>query len=233
MQFKNIISMAMLASMVTMGIAAPSRPRPTTKAEKDALLGKTRTIQKIDDTVRNTPDPPEGCIEWIKLGRLMGYCREWEDVVVLKEDIPDDIDGQPPKIGKHNSEFLFTLERPVGCVDWVKKGVDFGYCREWEDVEIPKEDLPEKPVVKHDHTVQTSYERPMGCVDWEQLSPLTGYCYVWAEELKEAKMAQEAKEAKEAKEPLKKVEKRDVAKGKTCEKSPFDIAMPYWTIAGL
>jgi hypothetical protein len=70
----------------------------------------------------------------------------------------------------------------------------------------------------------------MGCVDWEQLSPSTGYCYVWAEELKEAKMAQEAKEAKE---PLKKVEKRDVAKGKTREKSPFDIAMPYWTIAGL
>ena len=230
MQFRNIISMAMLASMITMGMASPLRPRPTTKAEKDALLGKTRTIQKIDDTVRNIPDAPEGCIEWIKLGGLMGYCREWEDVVVLKEDIPDDIDGEPPKIGKHDSEFRCTLERPVGCVDWVKKGIDFGYCREWEDVEIPKENLPEPPVVKHDHTVQTSYERPIGCVDWMQMSPSTGHCYVWAEELKETQMA---KEAMEASEKLKKVEKRDVAKARTREKSPFDIAMPYWTIAGL
>ncbi|GAB7335273.1 hypothetical protein MBLNU13_g07682t1 [Cladosporium sp. NU13] len=224
MQFKNIISMAMLASMSTMGMAAPLRPHPTTKAEKDALLGMTRTIQKFDDSLRNTPNPPDGCIEWIKLGDLMGYCREWEDVVVLKEDIPDDIDGEPPMIGKHNDEFLYTIERPVGCVDWVKKGPDFGYCRKWEDVEIPKEDLPEKPVVKHDHTVQTSYERPTGCVDWMQVSPSAGYCLVWVEDLREAK---------EASEELKEVEKRDVAKAKTREKSPFDIAMPHWTIAGL
>lgn len=85
-------------------------------------------------------------------------------------------------------------------------------------------------MVKHDHTVQTSYERPIGCVDWMQVSPSTGHCYVWAEELKETQMAQEAKEASEE---LKKVEKRGVAKAKTREKSPFDIAMPYWTIAGL
>lgn len=208
MQFKNILSVALLVIMVTVGMAAPFKRDIT---DKNALLGKTRTIQKVDDSLRNTPDKPDGCIEWIKLGDLMGYCRKWEDVVVLKEDIPEDIDGEPPKIGKYDDEFHYTIERPVGCVDWVKKGRDLGYCREWEDVEIPKEDLPEAPVVKHDHTVQTSYERPTGCVDWMQVSPSTGYCVVWAEE----------------------VEKRNAAKAKTREKSPFDIAMPYWTIAGL
>ena len=191
--------------------------------DKNALLGKIRAIQKVDDSLRNIPDPPEGCIEWIKLGNLMGYCREWED-------IPADTDGEPPKIGKHNSQFLYTIERPVSCVDWVKKGPDLGYCRRWEDVKIPKEDLPEPPVVKHDHTVQTSYERPIECVDWTQVSPSTGYCLVWAEEAKKAQMAREARQAREE---LKNVEKRDVAKAKTREKSPFDIAMPYWTIAGL
>jgi hypothetical protein len=43
------------------------------------------------------------------------------------------------------------------------------------------------------------------------VTPTTGYCLVWENEL----------------------EKRDADKAETREKSPFDIAMPYWTTGAL
>ena len=203
MQFENLVSLALLAIMVTMSMAAPLPAVPATEVDNAAPKGKTRKIEKVDDTLRNFPDGPDGCIDWVKVGTLMGYCHKWEDVLVREEDIPEDIDGKPPKIGAHNDELQTTPERPVDCVDWVKVGRLMGYCRELADVEFdPEEEAANaKP---HDHSMRTSRKRPTKCVDWMQVGRSTGYCMMWMEE----------------------VAKRDA-------KSVLNIAMPFWTVGAL
>ena len=227
MQFKNMISMAMLASMVPVGMAAPLPTGPSTKSDAPAKrpIGKTRTIQKEDISFREKR--PAGCIRWVSRGPLLGYCGEWEDVVVREEDIPEDLDGEPPKITHHDSEIHDTQERPVGCVDWVKKGKTVGYCRKWENVEIPKEDQPveeDGSDGNRDHNLRTCTRRPDTCVDWMQVEPTKGYCSLWADEVVEKPAVEEKPNV---------VEKRDIAKAGTREKSPFDMAMPFWTIGAL
>jgi hypothetical protein len=233
MQFKNMISRAMLASMVPVGMTAPLPTAPSTKSDAPAKrpIGKTRTIQKEDISFREKR--PAGCIRWVSRGPLLGYCGEWEDVVVREEDIPEDLDGEPPMIIKQSGEIMPTQERPVGCVDFVKKGNTVGYCRKWENVEIPKEDQPveaDGSDGNRDHNLRTCTRRPDTCVDWMQVEPTKGYCNLWADEVVEKPTVEEKANVEEK---PKVVEKRDVAKAKTREKSPFDIAMPFWTIGAL
>ena len=200
---------------------------PPTKRDAPAKrpIGKTRTIQKEDISFREKR--PAGCIRWVSRGPLLGYCGEWEDVVVREEDIPEDMDGEPPMIINQSSEIMMTQERSVGCVDWVKKGKTVGYCRKWENVEITKEDQPveeDGSDGNRDHNLRTCTRRPDTCVDWMQVEPTKGYCTLWEEEVVEKPNVVEEPNV---------VEKRDVAKAKTREKSPFDIPMPFWSIGAL
>jgi hypothetical protein len=103
MQFKQIISMAMLASFATKGMAAPV-PAATNTTEIDvvnnvqarsadaAANGKKKKVKKVDSALRTSPDKPEGCLEWIIVGDVdsgyaMGYCRLWEDIEVEEPDV--------------------------------------------------------------------------------------------------------------------------------------------------
>lgn len=229
MHFKNIISMALPAIMVNTGMAAPLPGAPDKPYDKTKPIGKTRVIEKEDISFRK--DRPEGCIRWVSRGPLLGYCSEWEDVVVREEDIPDDMDGEPPRIIEHSSEIQMTQERPVGCIDFVKKGKTVGYCRAWEDVEIPKELQPKEEDGSdgnRDHEMRTCTRRPALCLDWMQVEPTKGYCTFWQGEVDEFDVENAQKKHDDDK-----VEKRSVDKAKTREKSPFDIAMPFWTIGAL
>lgn len=229
MHFKNIISTGLLAIMATESMAAPLPKTPDKPYDRTKKIGHTMLIEKQDIGFRKTR--PEGCIRWVSRGKdaLLGYCGEWEDVVVRDEDIPDDKDGQPPKIISHNDEIQDTDERPVGCIDWVDKGTA-GYCRAWEDVEIPKDLQPKEEDGSdgnRDHEMRTCTRRPPDCYDWMQVTPTRGYCMYWKGEIDEYNV-------KLASMPdVDKVDKRSVDQTKTREKSPFDIAMPFWTIGAL
>ncbi|KAM0706817.1 hypothetical protein Q7P35_006147 [Cladosporium inversicolor] len=221
-------------------------PKPSSRP-----IGHTRKIPKEDIGFRKTR--PEGCIRWVSRGPLSGYCGTWEDDVVHEEDIPEDKDGEPPFVGPQNSEMQYTSERQVGCVDFVEKGTT-GYCRKWENVEIPKEEQPyedDGSDGNRHHSMRTCSRRPELCMDWTQVEPTRGFCSLWSDVV-EVHDADKAKKGdvdkvgkgdvdkveksdvdKAKKSDFKKVEKRDVGKVKAREKSPFDIPMPFWTIAAL
>jgi hypothetical protein len=227
MHFKNIVSTAQLAIMATKGMAAPLPGPPDKPYDKTKPIGHTRLIEKEDIGFRKTR--PEGCIRWVSRGPLLGYCGKWEDVVVREEDIPDDSDDEPPRIISHDSSIQVTDERPVGCIDWVDKGTA-GYCRAWEDVEIPKELQPKEEDGSdgnRDHEMRTCTRRPPDCYDWMQVEPTKGYCTYWKGEVDDFDVIKAQMPG------VDKVEKRNVDKAKTREKSPFDIAMPFWTIGAL
>lgn len=249
MQFKNIISMALLTTMVTVGMAAPlpADVLPWTKKP----IGHTRKIPKEDIGFRKTK--PEGCLRWVARGPLSGYCGTWEDVVVREEDIPEDKDGEPPFVGPQNSEMQYTSERQVGCVDFVEKGTT-GYCRKWENVEIPKEEQPyeeDGSDGKRDDKMRTCSRRPDLCMDWTQVTPTRGFCRLWQTlvevhdadpaikrrpdkvENGDADKVEKGAVEKVEKGAVEKFEKRHVDETKTHEKSPFDIPMPFWTIGAL
>jgi hypothetical protein len=60
-----------------------------------------------------------------------------------------------------------------------------------------------------------------------QVTPTRGYCTYWKGEIDEFDVAL-------AQMPdVDKVDKRSVDKAQTHEKSPFDIAMPFWTTGAL
>jgi len=101
MQYKQILSMAMLANLAAKGMAAPF-PTTTTTTEVDiapdvqarsadaASSGKKKKIEKHDTSMRTSPDKPEGCLDWVIIGEgkwAMGYCRKWEDIWVEEPDV--------------------------------------------------------------------------------------------------------------------------------------------------
>jgi hypothetical protein len=101
MQFKQVVSMAMLANLAAKGMAAPL-PATTTTTEVDiapgvqarspdaAFNGKKKKIGKHDTSMRTSPDKPEGCLDWVIIGEgkwAMGYCRKWEDIWVEEPDV--------------------------------------------------------------------------------------------------------------------------------------------------
>ena len=232
--------------MATKGMAAPLPKTPDKPYDRTKKIGHTMLIEKQDIGFRKTK--PEGCIRWVSRGKdaLLGYCGEWEDVVVREEDIPEDKDGEPPFVGPQNSEMQYTQERQVGCVDFVKIGRTTGYCRKWEDVEIPKEEQPyeeDGSDGKRDDKMRTCSRRPDLCMDWTQVTPTRGFCRLWQTlvEVHDADPAikrrpdkvENGDADKVEKGAAEKVEKRHVDEAKTHEKSPFDIPMPFWTIGAL